>query len=74
MFIKVKVFPNSKEKKVIQKSKDSFDVKIKSKPIEGKANKETKTVLSNYFNITESKVRLIKGFKRRAKIFEIIEK
>jgi len=71
MLIKVKVFPNSKKEEVIKKSEDSFEVKIKEKPEKGKANKEVIKVLSFYFKIPESKIRLIRGFKKRNKIFEM---
>jgi len=71
MLIKVRVFPNSKKEEVIKKSKDSFEVKVKEKPEQGRANKEVIRVLSAYFKIPESKIRLIKGFKERNKIFEV---
>ena len=71
MLIKVKVFPNSKKEEVIKKSEDSFEVKVKAKPEKGMANKEVVKLLSVYFKIPESKIKLIKGFKERNKIFEI---
>ncbi len=74
MLIKVKVKPDSNKRKIIKKSENELIVKIKSKPIQGKANEEVKKILSNYFNVSNSKVRIKRGFKRRNKIFEIIEK
>jgi len=71
MLIKVKVFPNSKREGIIKKSEDSFGIKIKEKPEKGLANREVMNVLSSYFKIPLSKIRLIKGFKQRNKIFEI---
>ena len=71
MLIKVKVFPNSKKEEIIKKSEDSFEVKVKEKPEKGRANKEVVRVLSCYFKIPESKIKLIKGFKKRNKIFEV---
>ena len=71
MLIKVKVFPNSKKEEVIKKSEDSFEVRVKEKPEKGKANREVVRILSCYFKIPESKIRLVKGFKKRNKIFEI---
>lgn len=35
MLIKVKVFPNSKKSQILKKSEDSFEVKVKEKPIKG---------------------------------------
>lgn len=71
MLIKVKVFPNSKKEEIIKKSEDSFEIRIKEKPERGLANREVIRILSSCFKIPESKVRLIKGFKERNKIFKI---
>ena len=71
MLIKVKVFPNSKKEEIIKKSENSFEVRIKEKPERGLANRAVIRTLSLYFNIPESKIRLIKGFKEKNKIFEI---
>jgi len=71
MLIKVKVFPNSKKEEIIKKSENSFEIKVKEKPERGLANKEVIRILSFYFKIPESKMRLIKGFKQKNKIFEI---
>jgi len=73
MLIKVKVFPNLKKEEIIKKSEDSFEVRIKEKPERGLANRGVVRILSSFFNISESKIRLIKGFRKRNKIFEIIE-
>ena len=72
MLIKVKVFPVSKEEKIIKKKEDSFEIKVKERPIRGEANRAVVDVLSNFFNIPKNKVKLVKGFKQRNKIFEII--
>ena len=71
MLIKVKVFPCSKRQGIIKKSQDSFEIKIKEKPIQGNANKAVIRALMDYFQIPESKIKLIKGFKKRNKIFKI---
>jgi len=71
MLIKVKVWPNSKEEEIIKKSADSFEVKVKEKPVKGLANRAVINVLSLYFKIPVSRIRLVKGFKERNKIFAI---
>ena len=73
MLIKIKVFPSSKKEEIIKKSKNSFEIKVKEKPIKGLANKEVIRLLVSYFKIPKSKVRLIKGFRQRNKIFKIAE-
>lgn len=69
--IRVKVFPNSKKEEIIEKSKDRFEVKVKEKPIKGLANKAVINILSLYFKVPVSRIRLVKGFKERNKIFMI---
>lgn len=71
MLIKVKVFPGSKKEEITKKTEDSFEIKVKEKPVMGRANRETIKILASYFNISESKIRLVRGFKQRNKIFEI---
>jgi hypothetical protein len=73
MLIKIKVFPKSKKEELIIKDKDSFDVKIKEKPIEGKANEAVIEILASHFNIPSKKLRIIKGNRTRNKIIEIHE-
>jgi len=73
MLIKVKVFPGSKKEEIIKKSEDVFEIRVKEKPERGMANRGVVRILSAYFNIPESKLRLIKGFKERNKIFKIIK-
>lgn len=72
MLIKVKVFPESKEEKIIKKSKDSFDVEVRARAQGGKANREVVRALTSYFKVSIGGIRLIRGFKRRNKILEII--
>lgn len=73
MLIKVKAFPGVKKEEIIRKSEDSFEIKVKEKPIMGLANKRIIAILSFYFKIPESKIRLIKGAKQKNKIFKIPE-
>ena len=74
MIIKVKIFPGSKKAHIEKKAENSFVLNIRKKPIEGEANEEAIDMLKEYFNVTKSQIRLIRGFKRRNKIFEIIGK
>ncbi|MCD6550288.1 DUF167 domain-containing protein [bacterium] len=73
MLIKVKAFPNSKNDEVIKKSKDCFEVRVKEEPVGGKANQAIISLLSEYFATEKTNIRLVKGFRRKNKIFEIID-
>ncbi len=69
--IKVKVFPGSKTEEVTEKAGNNFEVKVRAKPVQGEANKETILALADYLNVSPPFIRLIKGRKQRNKIFEI---
>ena len=73
MLIKVKVFSHSKRRGIIKKSEDSFEVKVTAKPMKGQANKEVIKVLAEYFEIPESNIRLINGFRHTNKVFSTSE-
>jgi len=71
MFIKVKVFPDSKKEEIIKKADDRFEIKVKEKAKNGLANKKVIEILSKYLNVPEEKLILVRGAKQRNKIFEI---
>jgi len=71
--IKVKVFPESKRAGIKKKGKDEFLVKVKEKTERGEANKGAIEVLADYFNLGKGKIRLMKGGRKRNKIFKIYD-
>jgi len=74
MFIKVKVFPDSKRDEVIKKTDDSFEVKVREKAEEGRANQRVIEVLASYLNIPQERLVIIRGARQRNKIFKLIER
>ena len=74
LLIKIKVFADCKKDEIVKKKNDEFEMRVKEKAEEGRANRAVIKVLANYFKIDESMIRLIKGFKERNKIFEIKKK
>jgi uncharacterized protein (TIGR00251 family) len=71
MFIKVKVFPDSKKDEIVKKADDRFEIKVKEKAKSGLANRKVIEILSKYLNVPEEKLILVRGAKQRNKIFEI---
>ncbi|MCD6233200.1 DUF167 domain-containing protein [bacterium] len=72
MLVKVKFLPNSKKEGVVKKSNSSFEVRVKEKPIQGKATRRGSEILAEYFKVPRSKVRLVRGFRSKNKIFDIL--
>jgi len=70
--VKVKVKPNSKTEELSQEE-DSFIVKVKEPPKEGKANQAVIKLLAEYFGVPQSQVRILRGFRSRNKVIEIAE-
>ena len=72
MKIQVKVKPNSKTDEVSREG-DSFIVKVKEPPKEGKANQAAIKLLAEHFGVPQSRVRILSGFRSRNKVVEIVE-
>lgn len=71
MKIQVKVKPNSKTEELSQEG-DSFIVKVREPPKEGKANQAVIKLLAQHFGIPQSQVRILSGFNSRDKVAEIV--
>jgi hypothetical protein len=69
MIVKIKLHPNSSQEKIKEVVKDKeYEVWIKEKPIDGKANEELVKILKKYF---KKQVEIVSGFKSKNKILEI---
>ncbi len=71
MLIKVKAFPASKKNQILAKEENTFQVYTKSKAEQGKANLAIKKMLADYFGVSLSQIKLVRGFKQKNKIFNI---
>jgi uncharacterized protein (TIGR00251 family) len=68
--IQVKVKPNSKTDEVSREG-DSFIVKVKEPPKEGRANQAVIRLLAEHFGVSQSQVRILSGFRSRNKVIEV---
>lgn len=71
MRISVKAKPMAREEKVVKVDDDSFEVWVKEPPVNGLANMAIRNALADYFNVSNSQVRLVSGFSSKNKVFEI---
>ncbi len=46
-------------------------VYVQSPPEKGRANEEAREILAEYFGVSKSRVRLVKGLRSREKVFEV---
>jgi uncharacterized protein (TIGR00251 family) len=72
MKIQVKVKPNAKTEELSQEG-DSFIIKVKEPPREGKANRAVIKLLAQYFGVPQSQVRIVSGSRSRNKVIEVAE-
>ena len=67
MRIKVKIHPNSSQEK-IEKKDEQYEVWLKEKPIDNKANEKLIKILSKHF---KRKVEIVRGLKSKEKVIEV---
>ena len=68
---KVKVKPNSKIQKIEEQADGSLSVRLKSPPIDGKANEELIKLLAEKFDVPKSHITIKSGLSSRQKLVEI---
>lgn len=69
----VTVKPNSKTEKVEKAEDGTLVVWVHDPPTQGKANEAVIRLLSNYYSVPKSHIRLVLGKKGKRKLFEIIQ-
>ena len=72
MKIQVKVKANSKTEEISQEG-DKLIVKVKEPPKEGRANQAVIKLLAEHFEVSQSQVRILSGFKSKNKTIEVVD-
>ena len=72
MKLKVRVVPNAKKSEVIEG--EILKVKVRAPPEGGRANEELIEVLAKHFGVKKSQVVILRGYRSREKLVEIIGK
>ena len=68
MRIKIKLHPNSSKEEVKEISMNNYEIWIKEKPIDNKANIHVEKLLKKYFG---KSVKIVRGLKSREKIINV---
>jgi len=71
MKILIKVHSNSSQEKILDLGENNFEIWIRKKPINGRANEYIEKLLGKYFN---AKCNIVSGFTSKNKIIEITKK
>jgi len=70
MKFSVKLHPNSSQEKIMKISEKEYEIWIKEKPLDNKANIELIKLLKKYF---KKDIEIISGFKSKKKIIELLD-
>ena len=73
MKIQVKVKPNSKQQKIEQSRDGIWIIRLKSPPVDGKANRELIELLAKKFKIPQKQITIKAGLSAKNKLIEIEE-
>ena len=73
MLIHVKIKPDSKEDKIVEKNETSFIVYVKEPAEDNRANKRLIELMAEKFNIIKSKIKIATGHHAPSKILDIVE-
>ncbi len=71
LLIDVRVVANSKKAEVKMRSEGMYEVKVDAPAVDGKANSRLVEILSDYFKVPKSKIRLVRGNRSRNKTIDI---
>lgn len=69
--ISVSVVPRSSKNEVIPLEDGSYKIKITAPPVDGEANKKLIELISEYFDVAKSCIKIAKGETGKKKILEI---
>ncbi len=72
MLLSIQVKPNSKVDHIEVDESGNLKVKIRAQPVDGKANQYLIEYIARFFNVSKTKVTLLKGSTNRYKRLEIV--
>lgn len=61
MLIRVKVKTGARKESVIKKSEDRLEVSVRARAERGEANAQVLLLVAEYFGVSASKVRMVRG-------------
>lgn len=71
MIIRVRVIPSAKENDIVGRIGSTIRLKVAAPAIDGKANMELTSFLSEFFEVRPKSIKIVRGEKGREKTVEI---
>jgi uncharacterized protein YggU (UPF0235/DUF167 family) len=72
-YIKVKAHPNAKKELVVKKTADSFEIWVKEKAEQGRANDRIQELMALELGISKKQLKLVSGSMSPAKKFILLK-
>ena len=69
--INVNVIPNSKKPLISKIDENNYEAKVDERAEDGRANARLVEMLSEYFGVRKSQVRIVKGLRSRSKVIQV---
>ena len=63
--------PSSSKNEIEKLSEDSYRVRVTEQPVDNKANEALIKLLSEYFNVPKTNLKIVRGHKSKTKIIKI---
>lgn len=73
MKIRVHVSPRSSRNQVSKLENGGYKIFLTAAPVDGKANSSLIKLLSDYFDVGKSKIKIVRGETNKNKIIEILD-
>lgn len=70
MKVHIKVHANSSQEKIERQAHTRFEIWVKEKPTDGKANDKVLKLMKKYFD--GRRVKMVSGFTGRKKVMEVV--
>ena len=71
MRIYAKVIPRSSQNEIVKISEGEYKIKITAPPVDNQANEKIIEILSEYFKVPKSLVKIVGGKTSRTKIIDV---
>ena len=71
MTLRIKVKPNARDPALVQQPDGSWLARLKSPPVDGKANEELIALVAGHFHCVRSAVRIKSGASGRMKVLTV---
>lgn len=71
MRVKVKIITNSSQAEIIPQPDGDLKIKVKSAPVDNKANIEMIKLLAKYYKVSPSQISIIRGKTAKNKLIKV---